>query len=119
MYREVKITVVKCAYNEDLVKQYASPGVGPCTAEPVGKVYYTNGWQKPEGLCDNAWKSMMEYALALAQGGGGFFGGEIRDPKSFVASCNDGLRPVSFLLEATDKTVLTPRPWNSEGQQAP
>ena len=101
--RKVKITVLKCAWNEEIAKKYAAPGLRPCNYHHQGQVYYTNGWQKPDGLCDNAWKSMMEYAMTLAQGGGNFYNGELKDPNAFVASCNDGFRPVSFLLEATDE----------------
>lgn len=99
----VKITVLKCGWHEDLVEKYASPGLTPCTYQRPGQVYYTNGWQKPEGMCDNAWKSMMEYAMTLAQGGGNFYNGELKDSHAFIVSCNDGFRPVSYLLEATDE----------------
>ena len=40
--------------------------------------------------------------MTLAHGGGNFYNGELKDPKAFIASCNDGFRPVSFLLEATE-----------------
>jgi uncharacterized repeat protein (TIGR04076 family) len=99
----VKITVLKCAWNGELAEKYAKPGLGPCDFQKPGQVFYTNGWQKPEGMCDNAWKSMMEYAMTLAQGGGNFYNGELKDPHAFIASCNDGFRPVSFLLEATEQ----------------
>ena len=103
--KKVKITVLKCAWNEEIVEEYAAPGLKPCDYHLPGQVYYTNGWQKPAGMCDNAWKSMMEYAMTLAHGGGNFYDGELKDPHAFVASCNDGFRPVSFLLEATEEEV--------------
>ena len=40
--------------------------------------------------------------FALAQGGGDFFDGWMRDPYSAMISCNDGFRPVSFLIEALE-----------------
>lgn len=102
--RKVKITVLKCAFHEDLVRDYAKPGLGPCRYNTEGMEFVCeNGWQKPEGLCDNAWKSMMEYVFALAHGGGDFYDGELRNPRQFVASCNDGFRPVSYLVEALDE----------------
>lgn len=103
--KKVKITVLKCSFFDELVSEYAKPGTGPCPVHQVGQVYYTNGWQKPEGLCDNAWKSMMEYCMTLAQGGGNFYDGNFTDPKIFIASCNDGFRPVSFLIEGTDEEI--------------
>ena len=91
--KKVRITVVKCAWHQDLADQYANPGLGPCRYNREGMQFICeNGWQKPEGLCDNAWKS-------LAHGGGNFYDGEMRDPNAFIASCNDGFRPVSFLIE--------------------
>lgn len=103
--KKVKITVLKCAYHKDLVEQYANPGLGPCTYNREGMSFISNGWQKPEGLCDNAWKSMMEYVFALAHGGGNFYDGELKNPKAFIASCNDGFRPVSYLIEAMEEDI--------------
>ena len=104
--KKVKITVLKCAWHQDLADQYANPGLGPCTYNREGMVFIcTNGWQKPAGLCDNAWKSMMEYVFALAHGAENFYDGELKDRKAFIASCNDGFRPVSYLIEAMDEDV--------------
>ena len=101
--KRVKITVVKCAWHQDLADAYAKPGLKPCTYNREGMVFYSNGWQKPDGLCDNAWKSMMEYVFTLAHGGGNFYNGELKNSKAFIASCNDGFRPVSYLIEASDE----------------
>lgn len=103
--KKVKITVVKCAFHQDLADQYAAPGLGPCRYNQVGMSFISNGWQKPTGLCDNAWKSMMEYVFALSHGAEDFYDGELKDPHSFIASCNDGFRPVSYLIEALDEDV--------------
>ena len=57
-----------------------------------------------EGLCDEAWKAIYQYAFALAHGAGNetlYFGDWIRVPGVAICSCNDGLRPVIFKLEAT------------------
>ena len=64
-----------------------------------------NGWKKLKGLCDNAWKSMMEYVFTLSHGGGNFYDGELKNPKACIASCNDGFRPVSYLIETIDEDV--------------
>lgn len=101
--KKVKITVVKNTFNEDLAKVYGTKRTAPCTYNKVGDVFYTNGWQKPENLCDNAWKSMMEYAFMLAHGGTDFYDGWMKDEKSAIIACNDGFRPVIYLLEATDE----------------
>ena len=101
--KQVKITVVKCAWHQDLADRYASPGLGPCDYNSEGMTFISNGWQKPKGLCDNAWKSMMEYVFALSHGAENFYDGELKNRKAFIASCNDGFRPVSYLIEAMDE----------------
>lgn len=46
---------------------------------------------------------MQEYVIDLAHGAENFYDGELLDKKAFAASCNDGFRPVSFLLKANDE----------------
>ena len=43
------------------------------------------------------------FVMALAHGGGDFYGGWMKNKKTAMISCNDGFRPVSFLLEALDE----------------
>ena len=86
-----------------MAQKYAGEGLTACTYNQSGQVFYTNVWQKPEGLCDNAWKSMMEYAMTLAHGGNDFYDGWMKDKNSAIVTCNDGFRPVIFLLEATEE----------------
>lgn len=101
--KKVKITVMETTFNDELAKKYASPGLTACTYNTAGQVFYTNGWQKPKGLCDNAWKSMQEYAMTLAHGGSNFYDGWLKDSRSAMMACNDGFRPVIFKLDATDE----------------
>lgn len=104
--KKVKITVIKCAWHQDLVDEYCvGGGSGPCKYNSEGMTFISNGWQKPAGLCDNAWKSMMEYVFTLSHGGGDFYTGGMKNKKSFVVSCNDGLRPVSYLVEGLDEDI--------------
>ena len=44
-------------------------------------------------------------ALALSHGAEGFYDGWMKNPRSAMLSCNDGFRPVTFLLEALDEDV--------------
>ena len=46
--------------------------------------------------------SSNEWVKELAEGGGNFFDGWMKNPHSAMISCNDGFRPVSFLVEAID-----------------
>lgn len=56
-------------------------------------------------MYDNAWKCMMGYLLALSHETSDFYYGELKDEKSFIASCNDGFRRVCYLVEAMDEDV--------------
>lgn len=64
--------------------------------------FIANGWEKPEGLCESAWQSMSPFVMALAHGGSNFYDGWMKNERSAMISCNDGFRPVSFLIEVID-----------------
>ncbi len=70
---QLKITVLERAWNEDLAKEYATPDLTICEYHHEGEVFCSNGWQKPEGRCENAWKCMQEYVIALAHGAENFY----------------------------------------------
>ena len=68
--------------------------------------FFTADYAKPEGLCDEAWKAIYQYVFALAHGAGEelfYYGDWIRRKGVAICSCNDGLRPVIFKLEATQE----------------
>ena len=103
--KKVKITVLRRTLVEDLAKEYGKEGLGRCPMLKEGQVFCAD-YAKPEGLCDEAWKAIYQYVFALAHGAGGglfYFGDWIRKPGVAICSCNDGLRPVIFKLEATDE----------------
>ena len=103
--KQVKITVLRRMFNEDLAGEYGIDGLTPCPMLREGAVFYAD-YAKPEGFCDEAWKAFYQYVFALAHGSGDqlfYYGDWIRKPGVAVCSCNDGLRPVIFKLEATDR----------------
>ncbi len=99
--KKVKIMVMKTASYPDLIEQYENPIQHTCDMRE-GQVFIANGWERPEGFCVSAWDSMSAFVMTLAHGGGNFYGGWMKDKKSAMISCNDGFRPVSFLLEALE-----------------
>lgn len=106
--KKVKITVIKKDFHQELAKEYGVEGISPCPCMNVGDVFYA-GSTRPEGLCDGAWRSIHQYVFALANGSKQFwFNDWIRKPGTAISCCNDGLRPVYFLLEATDEEVESP-----------
>ena len=103
--KQVKITVLKTTLDRELAAEYGVPGLGTCPMLQEGQVFYAD-YAKPDGLCDEAWKAIYQYVFALAHGAGEglfYYGDWIRTPGVAVCSCNDGLRPVIFKLEATDR----------------
>ena len=100
--KKVKITVMRITAYPDLMEKYENPIEHACEMS-VGKTFLTNGDKKPSGFCDSAWLSLLPFVKALALGGGNFYGGWMKNEKSAMISCNDGFRPVSFYIEATDE----------------
>ena len=102
--KKVRITVMRMAEYRDLMAQYENPLEHACDMA-LGQSFIAEGWAKPEGFCDSAWETLSPFVLALAHGGENFYGGWMKNPRSAMLSCNDGFRPVSFLLEALDEEV--------------
>lgn len=100
--KQCRITVMRMARYDDLVAAYENPILHACDLKP-GQVFIVNGWEKPEGLCQSAWDTMSPFVLALSHGGQDFYDGWMKNPRSAMISCNDGFRPVSFLIEALDQ----------------
>lgn len=100
--KKVRITVKKMACYPDLMAAYENPITHACDLR-LGQVFVCDGWQQPDGLCDSAWQTLSPFVMALAHGATDFYDGWMKNPRSAMLSCNDGFRPVSFLLEALDE----------------
>ena len=100
--KKVRITVMRTACYDDLIERYENPIEHPCDIRE-GQVFVADGWRKPEGFCDSAWESLSPFVMTLAHGGGDFYDGWMKNRKSAMISCNDGFRPVSFLIEALEE----------------
>lgn len=97
----LKITVLRVARYDDLIERYENPIDRPCDMVE-GMVFKTDGCTRPEGMCDSAWETMAPFARRLAEGEEGLYDGWMKDPRSLMVSCNDGLRPVTFYIEAVE-----------------
>ncbi len=98
---QVKITAVRAADYRDLQSVYENPIEHTCDVR-VGDSWISDGLHRPDGFCESAWGSIKDFVYELGAGGGDFFGGWMQNPHSAMLSCNDGFRPVSFLLEAVE-----------------
>ena len=94
----IKITAIRQTIYPDLMAQYENPIEHACEVHE-GQVWISVDGKQPEGLCDEAWRSMQRFVEALARGEGNFFDGWMQNPMSAMISCNDGFRPVSFYIE--------------------
>ena len=93
----MKITVY-----DDLIAKYENPIEHACELK-VGDTFISENGERPKNFCDSAWSVMSEFVGELAQGGGNFYDGWMKNEKSAMISCNDGFRPVSFLLETIEE----------------
>ena len=97
----VRITAIRKTEYPDLSALYENPIEHTCDVQE-GQSWISEDGQCPPGLCPSAWGSMREFAQSLARGEGNFYDGWRKTPLSAMISCNDGFRPVSFLLEVID-----------------
>ena len=80
--KKIKITVVRKVCHRDLIERYENPIDHACDMRE-GQVFVADGWQRPDGGTD-------------------LYDGWMKNPASAMISCNDGFRPVSFLIETLD-----------------
>lgn len=95
---DVRITALRKADYLDLQQRYENPIAHACEVS-LGQEWISREGKKPEGMCESAWESMRYFVEALSRGEGNFYDGWMKNPYSAMISCNDGFRPVSFLLE--------------------
>ncbi len=100
-FRKCRITVIETTFNEKIAKEYGAPNLGPCPFHKKGDTFVTD-FGKPAGLCDEAWTAFSKYVFALSLGAEGFWPQWIEKPGISINSCNDGLRPTIFKLEAIE-----------------
>ena len=101
--QKVKITVIKKAFYSELAECYLTDGQDArCSLVNEGDVFvYNGGAEMPKGLCPWAWIDLYSSINALSAGAT-CTPWQKRDGMSIVC-CRDGVRPVSFLLEAIDE----------------
>ena len=99
--KKVKITAVRKTQYLDLMEKYENPITHACDVQG-GQSWIAVAGEKPQDFCDSAWESMYPFVKELAEGGGNFYGGWMKNPQSAMISCNDGFRPVSFYIEVVE-----------------
>jgi len=102
--KKVKITALRRTEYPDLMAQYENPIQHACDTQ-IGQVWISIDGEKPADFCSAAWDSMAYFVKELANGGGNFYDGWMKDPHSAMISCNDGFRPVSYYVETLEEDV--------------
>ncbi len=99
-----KITVLKKLFHEDLAQEYCLKETSACSLFEVGQEYVAEfSMKEPEGFpCSGAWASIANLVFVLLQGGN--FGPSsswkwMKDDRTMISCCSDGVRPVIFKLE--------------------
>ena len=100
--KRVRITVMRVARYGDLIEKYENP-IGHACDMKEGRVFIANGWERPEGFCLSAWETLSPFVMTLSHGGEDLYVGWMKNKKSAMISCNDGFRPVSFLIETIEE----------------
>ena len=100
--KQVKITALKQAVHQDLIEKYENPLANPCEIK-VGQVFISNGKDMPQGFCSSAWQNLAPYVFALSSGATNIYDDWMKDKTTAMISCNDGFRPMSFLLETLNE----------------
>ena len=100
--KKVRITAIRKVCYHDLMAKYENPIDHACDVEE-GMTWIAVNGEKPETFCESAWESISGFVKVLANGGGNFFDGWMKNPYSAMLSCNDGFRPVSFYIETLEE----------------
>lgn len=97
--KEISITVMNKMEINNLVKEYENPIKHKCSLQ-VGQRFITKDGTKPIGMCSSAWMSVEPFVCVFLLGGYDLYDGWMKDKHTAMISCNDGFRPVSFLIKS-------------------
>ena len=102
---KVKITVLSVELKSDLIEQYGYAKLQPCPRHQEGDTFITD-FRKPDSLCEDAWCCMEKFVFTLAHTKDPLFWNDWTKQGKAVVCCNDGLRPVTFLLETLEEEAM-------------
>lgn len=100
--KKVRITVLRKQLYKDFAEEFLTDGSDvECDFYQVGQTFlYEGGAEMPTGFCPWAWIDVYGSVSALS-GGATYTPWQKREGTSVVC-CTDGIRPVTFLLEAME-----------------
>lgn len=98
-----KITVLRKMFNQDLADEYCKEEAVPCSVFTEGQEFiydHSGEGNKPENFCEWAWHDIYKTVFTLSSKG--TFENWMKDEKSIIQCCTDGIRPVIFKVERID-----------------
>lgn len=102
-----KITVIKRTLNPELAREHIIMEIGQCELFKDGDEFIVDGGLgKPDNFCSWAWNDIYKTVVTLARGGNfndGMFTGWMKDGRSMITCCTDGIRPVIFKVERIEE----------------
>jgi uncharacterized repeat protein (TIGR04076 family) len=100
---QCKITVIKKTLNKELADNYIDMNIGPCELFNEGDEFIVDAeLGKPDNFCGWAWNDIYKVVVTLARGGNfnnDMFKGWMKDDRTMLTCCTDGIRPVIFKVE--------------------
>lgn len=101
---QVKITVLKRTLFPEIADAYRTGGKELCELFTEGQEFIAEDifpYGPPADFCPFAWNDIYKFFMALKQEGS--FSHDMKDEKTVIACCTDGVRPVIFKLERIDE----------------
>lgn len=102
--KQVRITVIKKGFDEELIAEHLKPEAAksfrPCDHEVGDSFVVDQPVMCPEGMCPWAWHDVESFVRIAA------FEGKVEDRQpenSWIRSCTDAFRPVTFLIDPLDE----------------
>jgi uncharacterized repeat protein (TIGR04076 family) len=99
--KKIKITAIRKANYTDLQQKYELFQENPCCVNE-NDTWVVENCVKPSNFCEIAWKTLEPFVISLSNGEEKIYGDWMKNPASALISCNDGFRPVSFLIEVIE-----------------
>ena len=102
---QARITILKRTFHRDLVDEYVQDEesrrqFGKCFVFEEGQTFVSEDWpSKPDGFCERAWPD-IRHEVAMVMYGASI--PWIEELGYTITCCNDGLRPVIFLIERVE-----------------
>jgi uncharacterized repeat protein (TIGR04076 family) len=102
--RKVRITVIKKGFDQALVARYvkadAAAAFKPC-GHAIGESFVVGQpVMCPDGMCPWAWHDVESFVRIAAFEGAV---GDMLPENSWIRSCTDAFRPVTFLIEPLEE----------------